>query len=400
MQRIISIIPDEHLNNELANALKQLPDVQVVRALTLFPNLEELLRTIRVRRPDCLLIQAEDLSHIESLIAGLDDLAPGLPIIGVGQQADAELLRRLMHLGVREYLTPPLTSLRLAEIVDSVQRHLRKHPAPAVRSADLYSFFPAKPGVGTSTIALSTSCAIADELGARTLLVDADLAAGVIKFLLKLGNSSSILDAIARSENLDEDLWSQLVGKCGKLDVLHAGQLDVPPRDGTSLQQVLSLARAQYEVICADLASSLDPFTVEWMRESRRIFLVTTPEVVAVHLAQARLESLTDLGLADRVSLILNRKDRRSDHLEDAEVAHMLDIPVAYSFTNNYDHVQKSILGGSPVAQNSDVGQNVLNLAHSMVMELPGKEVQPHRRRFLEFFHVPHTEDVDHVWHG
>ena len=48
--------------------------------------------------------------------------------------------------------------------------------------------------------------------------------------------------------------------------------------------------------------------------------------------------------------------------------------------------------------QNSDIGQSVLNLAHSMVTDLPGKELQPHRRRFLEFFHVPHTEDIDHVW--
>ena len=118
------------------------------------------------------------------------------------------------------------------------------------------------------------------------------------------------------------------------------------------------MARTQYEVICVDLASSMDDFTVALMKESRRIFLATTPEVVALHMAKARLGRLKDLGLHDRVSLLLNRKVRHD--ISDAEVANLVGLPVSYSFSNDYAGVQGSILNAVPVSHESDLGQKYL----------------------------------------
>ena len=107
------------------------------------------------------------------------------------------------------------------------------------------------------------------------------------------------------------------------------------------------MARAQYEVICVDLASSMDKFSVALMKESRRIFLVTTPEVVPLHMAKARLASLKDLGLHDRVSVLLNRKVR--NEFSDVDVA-TVGLPVAYSFSNDYAGVQGAILNATPIS--------------------------------------------------
>ena len=74
------------------------------------------------------------------------------------------------------------------------------------------------------------------------------------------------------------------------LEVLHAGQLALPASlTSASLEVVLGFARGLYDTICADLASSLDPFTVQIMREARRIFMVMTPELVPLYLAADRL---------------------------------------------------------------------------------------------------------------
>ena len=145
---------------------------------------------------------------------------PGLPIVGFARRVDEKLARRLMHLGIRECLVPPVTQDKLKEVIDFLQHQLERHPRPVPRPADLYTFFPAKPGVGTTTIVLGVSCALAEELSVRTLLLDCDLAAGIINFRLKLGNSSSILDAINHAANLDEDIWRQMVGRRDKLEVL------------------------------------------------------------------------------------------------------------------------------------------------------------------------------------
>lgn len=397
--RVLTIVPDEPLRRQLTEALERIPSLKLVRSLTAFPDLDELLRTIRVQNPDFLIV-CVDCPSVETLLGNVDELTSGLPIIGVAHHIDEALAHRLMRLGIREYLLTPITGARLLEVVDFLQKQLARHPRPTARPADLYTFFPAKPGVGCTTIALSASCALAEELSARTLLLDCDLGAGIIHFHLKLGNSGSILDALGHAENLDVDMWRQMVGKWDKLEVLHAGSLVAPPHiQPANLVRVLSLARAQYEIICADLGSTLDEFSIELLRESQRIFLVTTPEVAAVHLAHFRVKSLNDLGLADKVSLILNRKDHWRGHLEAPTVSEAVGIPVAYTIGNDYSTCSEALVKGSGIPGASEIGRSIMNLAHSLKSDSPQKTIQVGLgRKFLEFFHVSQVEDPTTAW--
>ncbi|HXP83665.1 MAG TPA: hypothetical protein VN841_03040 [Bryobacteraceae bacterium] len=396
--RVLTVLPDQALSQVLAAELARLPDVHLALSLSAFPDLESLQRTIRVHKPDVVILDVES-PEAEALLAGMDNILPGLPVVGIAHKVSGDLAHQLLHWGIREYLELPVTPEKVRELVDFLQTVLRKHPPAAARPADLYTFFPAKPGCGTTTIALSTSCALAEELSAHTLLLDCDLAAGIVNFHLKLGHSASMLDALGHAENLDPDLWHQMVGKCGKLEVLHAGGLmPPPPLDPASLQKVLAVARALYEVVVADLGSNLDALSIELMRESRRIFLVTTPEVAAVHLAQVRVNSLTDLGLVDRVSLVLNRKDTCKGQLNSAEVSEATGMPVAYSIGNDYQTCSDATLRGAPVARESDIGQDILHLANSLRADPSQALPPPPRRRFLEFFKVARGSDPTVVW--
>src|SRR5579872_2173565 len=326
----------------------------------------------------------------QEVLAFLAVSIPDLPIITLSTHKDETLLVKLMHFGVREHLTSPISREAIEEAVRSSQERLKIQPVAASRLADLYTFLPAKAGVGASTIALSVSCAVAEDVGARTLFVDCDLAAGAVQFLLKLGNSASIVDALMHSENLDEGLWAQMVGKWEKLEVMHAGALDTPPNvNPADVQRVLNMARPQYDVICADLGSSFDPFNIVLLRESRRIFLVTTPEVVPLHMAAMRLRRLTALDLHDRVSLLLNRKTRTK--FDDTDVENAVGLSITHSFANDYSGVQSAIMDASPVSHKSDLGQSVMDLAHSLAPHGPPKPMQQHRK-FLEFFHVPQRD--------
>jgi hypothetical protein len=125
--------------------------------------------------------------------------------------------------------------------------------------------------------------------------------------------------------------------------------------------------------------------------------MVTTPEILPLHLAAERVRCLAELGLADRISLLLNRRDRLRESLADAEVARIVGLPVAYSFSNDYIAVQDAILKGLPIAPPSDLGRSILELAHSLVPHLSPKE-PIRKRKFLQFFHVPRVRDGDVVW--
>jgi hypothetical protein len=109
---------------------------------------------------------------------------PGLLVIAVARSVHPlELMPKILHLGVRQLLTTPVAHDKLAEVVAAITKQLALTPAPVPRPGDLYAFFPAKPAV-------STSCALADELHVGTLVMDCDLMAGCTKLLLKLGNTS------------------------------------------------------------------------------------------------------------------------------------------------------------------------------------------------------------------
>ena len=401
--RTIVAVPGQALNHELTTALGEFPEIELVRQIPVYPEPDDFLRIIRARKPDFVFLSTEDFPKFQALATVIDDRMPGLPVISVAREVDPiKVIPKLMHLGVRELLASPITNEKLGETIASIAQQLAKHPTPVVRLGDIYAFFPAKPGVGSSTISVSTSCALADELHVRTLLLDCDLMAGITKFLLKLGTSSSIVNALEHAETLDEDLWSQMVGHWDGLEVLHAGEL-APPANLTSasLEVVLGFARGLYDTICADLASSLDPFTVQIMHEARRIFMVTTPELVPLYLAADRLKHLKDLGLADKVSLLLNRKNPSHRGLSDTEASQLVGLPIAHRFSNDYPGVQDAILDGVPVSHRSSLGQSIMTLARSLAPSVSGHDAPPARhRRFLEFFNVPSAREHETVWRG
>jgi len=397
MLSAVLICPSEDSSREIEALLPAVSGLHIEKALSAYPSPDTLLRIIRLRKLNLVILSVDEFSRAADLITGIDSAIPGFPVITFGAAEPAEILPKLMHLGVRDHLSRPFQADQLAGAVNFAERRLKLHPLAAPRLSDLYAFFPAKPGVGTSTIAVSTSCALADNLSARTLLMDCDFESGAIQFLLKLGTSASTIDALSHTENLDEDLWSQMVGHSGALEVLHAGELNPPPAfEPDTLKRLLAMARAQYEVICVDLASSLDLFNIAMLREARKIFLVTTPELVSLHLANARMKRLTELGMRDQVNLLLNRK--APNRLSDDEVAKAVGLPVSYSFSNDYATVQGSILDAVPVPRDSDLGRNILNLAQTLA---PNPEPRPvsRGRRFLEFFHVAHSNETqDLAW--
>lgn len=396
MLRAALICPDDPLNREITALCSKISDLEIVRVLTTYPSPEELLLTIRVRKIDLLLLCVDDFAHSEMLARCIDDLMCGFPVITVSSHDGEEVLHKLMHLGIRSHLTSPLQETTLVAAVADAERRLKTHPVSSRTPGDLYTFLPAKAGVGASTLVLSTSCALADDLGVKTLLLDADLAAGTIQFLLRLGATSSIVDALMHAEALDEDLWLQMIGKWDKLEVLHAGDLDTPPGlDVPGLERILSLARAHYDVICADLGSQFDPLSVALLRESRRIFLITTTELAPLHLATVRMRRLSNFGLADRVTLLLNRKIKSV--VTDLQVEKAVGIPVSHSFSNDYRSVQNSILLASPVPQCSELGESILSLARSLAPNSASQAASP-RRKFLEFFHIQRDREADMAW--
>jgi len=291
----------------------------------------------------------------------------------------------VMRSGVREFISFPFQRQNVYEGLIRIKEVLEKKPV-LIASTDLvFTFLPSKPGVGTTTIATNTAVAVSRLPEQRSLLVDCDMNSGMVRFLLQLENNYSLTDAAERATHLDENIWPQLVTTVGHLDVLHSGKLNPGLRmEPSRIQHILEFARRSYKAIFLDLSGNLEKYSLEAMQESKRIFMVVTPEVPSLHLAREKIGYLRSIDLADRVAILLNRCQKRSI-VSPAQVEELLGQPVVMTFANDYQGVHKAMTAGKPVDANSDLGRQFTQLAQFMLEKKPAHE---QKKRLMEYFSI------------
>ncbi len=387
--RTVVLGADEELSERLETVFFETGRFGLVRRLPSYPDSQSLGRLVRVHAPQVVFLCADDVPRAAQVKRYLEETAANLPVVAFGRDSDPKTLMELMRLGVREFLPAPFRPGDLLEIAARVETYLAEHPPPAVPTARLFSFLPAKPGVGASTLAVNLAAAMAEPGQTRVLLADFDFNSGLVAFMLKLNPSSTIIEAALHSEELDEESWPQLVTRAGNLDVLPCGR----PEPGTRVEPIqiyrmISFAERQYDVILADLSGNLEKYSIELMAESTRIFLVTTPEVPPLHLARDRLEFLRSIDAAGRVSVLLNRWSKKSPITRE-QINEFLEVPVFESFANDYFGVHSALAEGRPISRRSELGRQ-LHRAAGRILNPEDRtgETATRDRRFLDCFSI------------
>ena len=367
MLRGIIISPDEGLAEELQELLSQVNTVGIVRWVDRYPNAIDLGRTLRAHAPQVVFLGLQDMDAAFETASRIEACVPGMQIVTFGNNADPQALMALMRLGIREYLGAPFQIRDITETLKRVKENLDRNPLRPFESEYIFSFLPSKPGVGTSTIAMNAAWACSRQPETKSLLIDLDLNSGMQRFMLKLDNEYSIVDASENAFRLDETLWPQLVTSISHMDVLHSGRLNPGYRiDGAQIRSIVEFARRNYQSVCVDLSGNMEKYSIEIMQESKRVYLVTTPEIASLHLARERYHYLRQLDLGDRIQLILNRSQKRA-HISVSQIEDLLGIPVLASIPNDYQGVSQALTAGKPVDVNSDLGHEFQVLAAAMM---------------------------------
>jgi len=369
MLRSVVICPDQQLNTSLHDALREVRSVAVVRTLNHYPNHMDLVRFLRATAPQVVFLGIESRQHALELAEWIEGQQPGTQIIVINRDSDADALLEVMRAGIREFLSEPFDSGALKEALRRVELILDRKPAAIESTDSVFSFLPAKAGVGASTLAVNASVAAAEICETKVLLMDFDLTCGMVGFMLRIDSQHSIVSAAEHALEMDEVQWENIVTQRaqGKLDVLPAGRMSPGFRiEPNQIHHLLDFARRNYQAICLDLSGMMEKYSVEVLRESKRIFLVCTPEVPSLHLAREKLVYLRSLDLADRVSVLLNRAHKRS-LIPTNEVESVLGLPVFLSFPNDYEAVHQALTAGKSIKAGSDLGKKCRSLAESMM---------------------------------
>lgn len=372
----------------LERALTEVGRVGVVRTVDHYPDLVELTRLIRAAAPHILFVSTESMTRAAELVRQTESNAPGIQIIAISRASDPEVLLESMRAGIREFIALPFHLQQIEDSIARAQEQLSKRPPTFEASDMVYSFLPSKAGVGTSTIALNVAVALSNVPETPVILSDFDLNSGMMRFMLKLDNGYSVADAAEHAIEMDEALWPQLVTSIGSMDVLHAGKLNPGFRiEATQIRHLIDFMRRNYRALCFDLSGNLEKYSLEIMHESKRIFLVCTPEIPSLHLAREKYSFMKSLDLEDRVNVLVNRVSNRPV-ITPEQIEQILGLPVMMTFPNDYNGVHRALTAGRAIEPSTELGRGFTRLAQTLVERRATPPPAASKKRFIEYFSI------------
>src|ERR1700674_2371452 len=169
--------------------------------------------------PDVILVSLEEpvtrsLRTIEILSATM----PHRAIIAIAPTANADLTRKAVRAGARDYLTAPLGRDELSRAVQAVYDAGRKREhlgnadvAQVLPTGQLIVVFGVKGGVGKTTLAVNLATALSIDAKERVALVDLEVQMGDVALLLDLIPEHHVGDAAANADHLEPEYMQSLV---------------------------------------------------------------------------------------------------------------------------------------------------------------------------------------------
>ena len=285
-----------------------------------------------------------------------------MPIIMLTSEADVGQRVRGLRAGADDDIVKPFHPLELMARIKALLAQaggptVAKTGAEAPTLGKLCAFYPAKGGVGTTTIAINTGIALARELKRRTALIDANLQFGDLRVFLDLGlDTPSIVSAVSEPD-LDLDLFrTMMVSHRSGIDLLLA-----PPTPASAdivverqrqapavMSNLLGLSRRLYDYTLVDMSQAIDDFNLQLFDEADVIYVVMTADLSCLKNVPLVLETMVSLGYEQgKVQLVLNRSNAYTGiNVSNAESA--LGRKIDYQVINEYRGAISALNSGEP----------------------------------------------------
>lgn len=316
--------------------------------------------------PDLVFLDLADSPNALRLSSLIRRHNSAVQLIGIAADATRDTLLAAIRGGMCDVIAGPLAATDVQRALLRAQKTV-KEAAPTISLGQIMSFLPAKVGSGSSTVAVHTAATMSRFGKGRVALLDFDFDCGVIDFMLKLPQGHGITDVVEYGIGLDESIWSRVVTKLGKLDVVRSGAGQSRRRvTGKEAECVLGYARRRYDVTCVDLPGAMDDSAISVFEQSNQIFIICTPDLSSVHLARRRLNLLRQMNLGERVRIIYNRSTAKSLMTRSA-VEDALGAPVYAVIENDYEALQSALMNGRPLDIQTALGRSYTRLSHRIL---------------------------------
>src|SRR3984885_6333472 len=237
-------------------------------------------------------------------------------ILALSASTDPDLLLRAMRAGYSEFLARPFD---LEEFTDTLNRLDQRWATTMVRprhSGKILSFFGAKGGVGTTTLAVHLAMFLVRNLKKKVLLIDNHAQLGHVCLYLGLDGSHHYFHELVRNvSRLDQELLNGFVAKHPSgLDVLSSPDVHggVRNTDAESIEQTLEFLSTQYDFVLLDCEASFEDVNLAVIDLSNFVYLVATPEIGAIRDLSRYVDGLIqNEQVTEKLQVVINRSSSR-----------------------------------------------------------------------------------------
>jgi len=182
-------------------------------------------------------------------------------------------------------------------------------PSALARRAMIVAVFSPKGGVGKTTLATNVAATLQMKRQQRVLLIDADTVTGHIATSLGLEEVETVADAWEEDASLAHGLAGVATSHANglRVAVLAANPLQTELIDPQRLADHLSGSKLGFDALIIDLHPDYGPLNRAIFERCDRILVPVTPDIPAIRAAVRFFEIAGDLGIRDRISMVVNR---------------------------------------------------------------------------------------------
>jgi pilus assembly protein CpaE len=282
---------------------------------------------------------------------------PSASIFAVASTAEPDQILQAMRAGANEYLAWDQggPGAQIDEAFHTALKRTvdRNRPAKdSARSGVTLSFFGAKGGVGTTTLAVNSAIEIARLSKRPTLIVDLHQFLGEVTLFLGVRPRFTVIDALDNLHRIDQEFLRELVVKHKSgLDILAGGdQIDRPgPQDAPAIEQLLQTLGRSYDFIVIDAGAITGPAADAAVFAADTVYLVANPDVASIRNAHRLVDRFEQLGAGkDRLRILLNRMSEQHQ-IAPKQIETTLGHSLHMMFPSDYSVVSAAMNSGVPL---------------------------------------------------